>query len=564
MNFPLKDIEFHIDDAYIEQAEALFRGQALLSMDELERHLWVFKILDKQIYEAEIQISPSKVKATSCECAHFKKEKVCAHIVVALLAIRKHINEVNEKREEKKKQQQARSSTPKLTTNKILENASFEEIKDFIRQYSKRNRNFSLALKARFASIVPTADSEGKYSHLLDMTLKAVSREGSKINASGAKQLINLIAQFIRHAEEAELRNDYAEVTAILKAVFDKSGNLLSRMEKEKTPFLQLLNDHLVLLRRLLKQDIAPALKEEIWSFMLSKIGHGAYRKYGLTNAIIKTLLPLSKELQSTDELLEFIDQQLEERNQKDEEQVQLILAKFSILEDTKQYDQATQLLNEHLGQPKILLMVLDQTIKAGKLEVAQQLAEKSLKDKKLEVFHSPVRDYLLEIALKKKKNAKVVQLARLQYLENYEPLYYEMLKKQKSWKKIMPDLLTELKRLPYKIPVRDAIAYILHDNKDYEGLLEYIRDIKSFDLLMKYDKVLFKSREEAIANLYQSLLDDYLGNHLGRQSSQKVRQIIAHLFSVKKEKLARQFVEMFRRDYPERHSLMDELEIFH
>ena len=563
MNFPLKDIEFHIDDLYIEQSEALVRNQAILSMDELERHLWVFKILGDQIYEAEVQISPSKVKATSCECALFSKEKVCPHIVAALLAIRKHINEINEKRQEEKKRKLSVSSTSKLTTNKILENAAFEEVKDFIRHYAKRNRNFSLALKARFASVVPSVDSEEKYSHLLDMTLKAVSREGSKINSSGGKQLINLIAQFIRHAEEAELQKDYAEVTAILKAVFDKSGGLLSRMEKDKDRLLQLLNDHLGLLRRLLKQNIAPALKEEIWSFMLSKIEHGAYKKHGLTNSLIKTLLPLSKELQATNELLEFIDRQLEERMQKEEEQVQLILAKFSILEDTDQHEQANELLNQHLGQAKILMMVLDQTVKADKLEVAQQLAERSLKDDELEEFHSPIRDYLLEIAVKKKQSKKVIELARLQYFENYAPLYYEMLKKQRSWKKIMPGLLSELKNLPYKIPVRDAIAYILHDNKAYEDLLAYIQEIKSFDLLMRYDKILFKSKQEEISHLYQFLLEDYLSNHLGRQSALKVRQVMEHLFVSKKEKLARKFINLFREDYPERHSLIDELEIF-
>ena len=64
--------------------------QKVTSLFQSERNIWVAKVDD---FEVEMQISPSKVKACSCECNVFLNEKMCGHVAAGLLALRKKIAE---------------------------------------------------------------------------------------------------------------------------------------------------------------------------------------------------------------------------------------------------------------------------------------------------------------------------------------------------------------------------------------------------------------------------------------------------------------------------------------
>ena len=68
---------------------------------------------------------------------------------------------------------------------------------------------------------------------------------------------------------------------------------------------------------------------------------------------------------------------------------------------------------------------------------------------------------------------------------------------------------------------------------------------------------------DEAIFDIYQQILNQYLNNHLGRTPSVKIRTVIAHLHEHEKHEVASQLVQAFRDQYAERHSLMEELAWF-
>ena len=88
MNFPIKDLEFHIEDALIERAEQLIALQAVRQFQEIERHLWVAMVEDEQTFEVEVQISPSKLKAFTCDCERAQATDLCAHVSLILILLR--------------------------------------------------------------------------------------------------------------------------------------------------------------------------------------------------------------------------------------------------------------------------------------------------------------------------------------------------------------------------------------------------------------------------------------------------------------------------------------------
>jgi hypothetical protein len=82
-------------------------------------------------------------------------------------------------------------------------------------------------------------------------------------------------------------------------------------------------------------------------------------------------------------------------------------------------------------------------------------------------------------------------------------------------------------------------------------------------DLLENYDVQLIESFRKEVFNLYEDLLDGYLRNHLGRRTSTKIRDIFYHLKKIGAKKLVYKLVKQYRDEYPERHTLMEELNMF-
>ena len=95
MNFPLKNIELHLEETALLIGEKLFEKGKVEGLHETERNLWLAEV---ERNEVEVQISPGKVKAITCECNVFKTNKICGHIAATLFALRKLLTTQKEKR----------------------------------------------------------------------------------------------------------------------------------------------------------------------------------------------------------------------------------------------------------------------------------------------------------------------------------------------------------------------------------------------------------------------------------------------------------------------------------
>ncbi|RMF29260.1 MAG: SWIM zinc finger family protein, partial [Bacteroidetes bacterium] len=177
MNFPLKNLELHLPEECLVLAERLVEEHGVEELRETEKHLWVGWVAG---LEVEVQVSPSKVLAASCECEEFQGQGMCPHVGAVLFALRR------EQQQRKERKRTRKPPTRRLTVNAVIEQAPPEELLAFVRQYAKTNRAFALALKARFAGAVSTPDEREKYSRLLETALQGHRDEKDNITFRGA------------------------------------------------------------------------------------------------------------------------------------------------------------------------------------------------------------------------------------------------------------------------------------------------------------------------------------------------------------------------------------------
>lgn len=121
--------------------EKILDANGVTSLFESERNLWIATV---DGFEVEIQITPSKVRACSCECTIYQKENMCGHVAAGLFELRKKLTQKKIAANKKRKLQKTYG---KLTTNSILEEVGVEELQAFVRHYAKKTASSILPFK---------------------------------------------------------------------------------------------------------------------------------------------------------------------------------------------------------------------------------------------------------------------------------------------------------------------------------------------------------------------------------------------------------------------------------
>jgi hypothetical protein len=573
MNFEIKNIEIFFPEKVVEQAEGLIQEGLVEGIAYLEKKIWTMKVGESyeklkkgDAFEVEIQMSGKKVKRGTCDCDFYQqnltlKNNHCQHIVAGLFALRKHLLE-----KELERQKTVRV-TPfkhkKLTTISVLNSVDPEALKNFVRAYARTDKKFALSLKARFAHAVEVENDKEKYLQLLQATFTSVTTTKDKIKYSSLQQIQLVITDILDHVDDAIALEHYSEASDILQAIIIKLSPNIKRAENHEDRILDLLNSAFAFLKNLIKKDIPPELKKEIWQFCFENFDGREHKKYGTNSYFLTFLLDLTSEKNYAVILLEKIDSELGNTFDKKKKGI-LLLFKMKLVEQFEKTSLSTFIEN-NLEEPEVLLAAIKNSMSQKKYTDAKQLALKGLEMQKNVPVRNELDDILLNIGLKTQFNQDITKYARRRFIVTFEFHYYQILKNTilKGWKKEVKSLLSLIEELPFSPQKKNTIAKILAEEKMDKELIEFIKDNRSLDLLENYDVQLIESFRKEVFNLYEDLLDGYLRNHLGRRTSTKIRDIFYHLKKIGAKKLVYKLVKQYRDEYPERHTLMEELNMF-
>jgi hypothetical protein len=559
MNFLLKNLELHLPEHCLLNGEKSYDQGNVLNLYESEKHLWVSYVLE---HEVEIQISPSKVLAYSCECEDYKDKDVCEHIGATLLALRKHLS-IN--KEKKQKRKISKTPPKRLTINAVFEHVDNEDLVSFMRQYAKANRTFGLALKARFAAKVPMENSYEKYAQLIDSTINSYRKKDDKINFTGSIQIIGIAKQLLGLAKDEIALENLSEGFVILKCLIKKITPVLQKLENNQEKISLFIDASFKTIKQLLSFEPAPYLQNQIRLFCLEEMTKPIYYLNEFSFYFIDLLKLISIEQKELKELLKVIDYQLDSQEISENFRAKLIFEKMKLLDKLGSKHQIHLLINKHLQNPELILAVIENSINTKDYTQAKDIAIKGLSQKYKELYKVKIEILLLQIYLTLNEKEKIAPLSKELFIETFDFKYLNIYKSYstKQWNESIKELLTKLHNLPYSIKKRDTIAKFLTEEKLHDELFEYMTRLGSLDLLRNFDKFLLPEKKKEVFELYHQLLSQYLNHHFGRIPSEKIKNTILHLFEIGANDLASMLVKQIKSDFKERPSLMDELNLF-
>lgn len=565
MIFFLQHIERHIDETLLIQGEELYIQDGVLALEEIEQHLWAFKIIeeDDARYEVEIQITPSKVKAYTCDCERFKAEKNCPHIVAALLALRRRKSD--EKKQKRKNKQRQNQSNKKLSIQQILDQLEREELIHIIKDFTRQNRAFALSLKARYAYKVPSVDSQKAYLQLVNSVIQMARRPDRTFNKRGAASIAKILEEMLEQMHLHLVQQQYAEVFILAQSILLKVPPILGKIQSDEALLNPPLEKVLKLLLQLIQASIPPALRERIWEFLIEEYVKIAYRNHGLDVLFHPILIRLAAEDEQEMLLLETSELMLDHYRIEDRPLAQALYFHY-LLWEKKYGKKAIHQFFTHITQePLERSELIHYSIRQKDYKRAEQFAKATLKVADSVTDKIKGKTFLLRLAELQQDHKKTIKLAQDLFLTSKELSYFRKIKKaaEENWPEVRSQVIQKLEKQLSTSDSHKLLPQIYGEEGMEEELLAYITQHPSLELLVNFDRYLLPAHEQRLKSVYVGEVQLYLNAHLGRISSTKIRSIIQHLHSLGAHSIGNELVHVIRKDYAERPSLMDELSLF-
>ncbi len=268
----LSDFEYHISAATRGTAQQLLTEGRVGGLREPERHYWMATVQDGEfVYETEAIISPSRINDFACDCWTDQRKSMCAHIAATLLQLRRFLLQSAE--EKARKAREKAESQPELARfriAKILESVPQDQLAEFVRNYARRDPNFALALKARFADALDTKGNP--YRPLLATVLP---KNRTQLRESDIKRVTKVVADLHARAAIAKQEGNMPVRFHISQAIFEQVAPIaLLQPTASASRLDELLRDCAApFFEILLEKGISPELREETWAFLLQLIG---------------------------------------------------------------------------------------------------------------------------------------------------------------------------------------------------------------------------------------------------------------------------------------------------
>lgn len=565
MNFFLQHIERHVDESLLVQGEELYIRDGVLTMEEIEQHLWSFRVVEDgdARYEVEIQITPSKVKAYTCDCATFQSEKNCPHIVASLLALRRRKSD--EKKQKRKKKQERSQSNKKLSIQQILDQLEREELIHIIKDFTRQNRAFALSLKARYAYKVPSVDSQKAYLQLVNSVIQMARRPDRTFNKRGAASIAKILQEMLEQMHLHLVQQQYAEVFILAQSILLKVPPILGKVQSDEALLNPPLEKVLKLLLQLIQASIPPALRERIWEFLIEEYTKIAYRNHSLDVFFHPILFRLAIEDEQAMLLLETSELMLDHYRTEDRPLAQALYFHYLLWEKKYGKKAISQFFTHILQSPTEQSELIHYCLRQKDYKRAEQFAKASLKVAETPADKIKGKTFLLRLAEVQEDNKKTIKLAQDLFLASKDLSYFRKIKKAagEEWLKTRAQVIQKLEKQLGKSDNNSLLPQIYGEEGMHEELLAYLTKHPSLDLLINFDRYLLPEQEKKLKPVYVAEVQLYLNAHLGRISSTKIRSIIQHLHSLGAHSIGNELVQVIRKDYAERPSLMDELSLF-
>lgn len=559
MRFTLDNFKRFVSPRILQRGMEYFVNDAVREVQQIEPGQYEAEVDGTEVYVVNIALNGPVMVEIDCSCP-YNAGPMCKHIVAVALCL-KEIRDEDADWGENSNNLKKYEPTVAEQVDALLNAVEDAELREYVKQLALKDRDFRSGLTLAFAHLL-----EGESRELYAGQVKAIlNKAKGKDGFIGWRSMRNVYDEVSRILDDAMQRvqqREYQVAIQICCAVMEEMVEAMQFADDSSGDMGACIEDAVDILSGLAKEGLPRADRSILLRYCIDAFKSGVYKGWDWHLGVMEIAVDLVESEGEVQEVLELLKSFRTDKYERSQAQM-LILR---VLEKGGDQAQAVKFMSKNIANPDVRKLTIDRAIEANDLDMAERLARDGIKH---DATDSPgYLDYwyerLLKIAMHRKDNAGIIEVARYLYLHAYDnsDKYYDILKKHvdpSNWSDFVDGLVTDIQKADrWRSAYRIADIYV--QEEWWPRLMEHVEQNAYFAFIVHYEKYLLGTYAGEVAMLYRQCVVLYLENNVSRSHYQTACHYIGHIRDIGEAAMAQDLIEFLRRLYPRRPALLEEL----
>ena len=557
MIIPLNNFEQIIDETIIKRGLTYFKNGHVTDFVKLSKGEYEANVSGTDEYTVRLKVKKNIIVEHNCDCP-YDMGPICKHIVATIFYLEQddlNLNQENASRSKKKKRKSVEQQL-----KEVLKKVSHDELKEFIKEQSKIDKKFRNLFLSNFAYLNESQSKEFYQRQIRSIVNSASDRHGF-IGWHEMKYLEKGIDPIIAISEKQFESGNYLNTFYICTDLMEEMIDALTYSDDSNGVVGGIINSSYDMLYDMATEDISEEFRTTFFNYCITTFEKRLFSGWGWHIG----MLQIAHELLASENDADTIIKCLGMVNDDYEQETALSL-KLDIIKEYKGKEEVQKFIDKHITNSMIRNGEIKKAIENKEIEKAIKLSKDGIEYNK---NHKPslVNDWynwLLKIAQLQNDKPKIIEYARLLFIANftYEEDYYEILKQnvaENKWNEFLEEIIKEITPKG-SWRYTELVREIYIKEKWWDRLFLMLKENVSLENIENNEQYLSKDYSQELIQLYSERLQLYLERNMGRNHYQTVCRYLRRIKKIGGNQKVNELVEHFRKTYPKRKALLDEL----
>jgi len=557
MKIPLNEFEHVIDETILKRGLAYFKGGAITDFSEISNGEYEAIVSGTEEYTVQLEISNDTITEHNCDCP-YDMGPVCKHIVAVIFHLQQDELELNEPSISKPRKKKTKSVSQQV--KELLKTISHNELIEFVQENSKKDKKFRNYFLASFGHLSQNQSKEFYQKQIHSILQSAAGRDGW-IGWSDMKYVVNTTEPFLENAKKYLANNNFDNVFFISTALLEEMTEAFQYGDDSNGDLGYFVESAIELLSKLVQEKLPQTLKKELFEYCISSFNQRLFDGWDWHLGMLHLACELIEKESDADIILISLDSINGEYERERAQSFKLdLLRKFKNEKEVEKY------INKHISNSSIRTKEIEKAFKNKDFKRVVKLSNDGIKcDKKdkpglVKVWYN----WLLKVAQAQKDTSKIIKYSRFLFIDNFHPEqdYYKILKnniEDEKWHPFLEEIIKEItpkQRWTYT----ELIRKIYIKEKWWDRLFLTLKQNLSMENIEQNEQYLSKDYSSELIELYSERIVNYVEKYIGRNHYQTACRYLRRMKKLGGNEKVNELIELFRKKYPQRKALMDEL----
>ena len=557
MNIPLSEFEHIIDETILKRGLSYFKNGFVTEFSEISKGEYEAYVSGTEEYTVNLKIENNVIVEHNCDCP-YDMGPVCKHIVASIFYLKQdelNFNQENTSLPKKKKQ---KSVTQQL--NEVLDKVSHSQIKDFIREQCKIDKQFRNLFLSNFAHLNASQSKEFYQRQVKSVINSATDRHGF-IGWHEMRYLEQGIDPIIAISERQFESGNYINAIYICTALMEEMTEAIQFSDDSNGILGGIIDNSYERLYDIATKDISEEIRTELFNYCITSFEKKIFEGWDWHIGVLRIAYELVNSENKADIIIKCLDTI---NGEYERERAQSF--KLEIITKYKGKEQVQKFIEKNITNSSIRNSEIAKAIENKEYDRAIKLSKDGIEyDKK----DKPglVKDWynwLLKIAQIQNNTQKIIEYARFLFIDNFMPKedYYAILKRHTEpdkWNQFLEEIITEITpKGGWKYT--ELVRKIFIKEKWWDRLFLMLKENVSLQNIENDEKYLSKDYAQELIQLYSERLLKYVDRNMGRNHYQTACRYLRRMKKLGGNEKVNELIDYFRKTYPKRKALLDEL----